>query len=1453
MATESGGKTPWSRLQELCVQNGLQTPRCDIILVEGTKEPLFQCTVTYPMEEIGFGGSKMAAKHQAAAIILENPCRLKPNDAVPPSAASRLQKTPAAKAPTESPVPRVALETAKNDLQMFCQKRRWTLPEYVEVASEPQFVAECRVGNIVGHGEGKRRKDAEKMAAAHVLGQLEALPPEKIEALTGRLTTLNLSNRPTTKEEVNRSPSLSPSPEVSVVWDSNQVSSPPKKKTALNVEPKAAGYSLLDSAFKAAVNYALGTLSPPSGSNHSPASSSGSSGSPSGSSVSPLSSGSSATPPSSSAAPPCPGRKFKGKPEAERWREQSKGVASALSKGSIGVGVRLYLYQLKMTASSALAPDIAFGLLVPNPLPPLNPFSLFPRPGEVGVSVVPLSDFSGKVSKRDLEILIRFHDLVFRDVLQLVVEPVMTLDVSQTRNKCLVAPLVVDPETGIARIHWSFLERILVQMNEFKRTPIVFKSDEERKNWVFDAFQYEDSVVARWYRNDSKSQLDFYFVTRVRRDQTPFSDFPGGKFKNHVEFYTKNYRLQIQNLRQNLLEVETVIARPYMNVLVQAQRDTPFSTSFLVPELCVVHPFPASLWRQGLCLPAALHRINGLLLADEIRLGLTSKLGLLPAPSAWPPMSKTDVPPPKSPGARLPSVRFEEALDLGAHPGPSPGLVLQALTTSGARDAVNLERLETLGDSVLKLAVVGRLFLRNPGVDEGELNVLKGKLVSNSTLLDIGREKLDLHLRVQAEYFVPYDRDKKQNNWLAPLYTMAPPVDALESVQLANRMERQRVYDSNVSDSLEALIGAYLLSCGLKGCLLFMQSLEMETLTEEDLRCPFKVGKVSGFWSADEMEEVEELIRYKFKNRGFLAEALTHPSVQKEGNYQRLEFLGDAVLDYVVTRLLYEDSRCPSPKELTDVRSILVNNTIYACYAAKKGLHRFLKCNSGSLTEDIERFVGHRNRLGHPISAEYIWFEGTSLDGAFAVEEGVSVPKALGDIVEALAGAIYLDSSFSLQTVVDAMKEMFMDHADLFLHDIPVHPVRKLYETKRGVNFVDEVLQENGVFYEVTAVVSGKKFLGVGRSIKVARWEVSLKREKAVVCPPPSGGGAGPPKTPVSLLQELCVRRHLTPVYDLVQVEGSVHEPSFQYRVTVGELQEYGQGPSKKKAKHAAAKAILDKLWKDQPPEIKNLLEQKLMEGTNASYDDGVAGNPVGRLQEFCMGRRWTPPLYEVRSEEGLPHERMFLIECRVNNFVETGAGKSKKVAKRVAAAKLLEKLKGMAPEEIKKMNLMDDEDEFYSHVYSRLEADLCADRLQGIHLGGREGAIRVSQFHNSLRGCSGNKIRHLQETNLSLSNVDFEQLLQEVAEEQNFDVTYVPIEEVSLTGKRQCLVQLCTTPVAVCFGSGSSMDDARKGAALNALHYLRALTAPLRRPSAGAPTPAAGGAPVQHRNGAPM
>lgn len=74
-------------------------------------------------------------------------------------------------------------------------------------------------------------------------------------------------------------------------------------------------------------------------------------------------------------------------------------------------------------------------------------------------------------------------------------------------------------------------------------------------------------------------------------------------------------------------------------------------------------------------------------------------------------------------------------------------------------------------------------------------------------------------------------------------------------------------------------------------------------------------------------------------------------------------------------------------------------------------------------------------------------------------------------------------------------------------------------------------------------------------------------------------------------------------------------------------------------------------------------------------------GNPIGWLQEMCMSRRWPPPLYEMEHEEGLPHERQFTIACQVLKFKEIGTGKSKKLAKRMAAHKMWQALQEMPVE----------------------------------------------------------------------------------------------------------------------------------------------------------------------------
>jgi len=100
--------------------------------------------------------------------------------------------------------------------------------------------------------------------------------------------------------------------------------------------------------------------------------------------------------------------------------------------------------------------------------------------------------------------------------------------------------------------------------------------------------------------------------------------------------------------RQPLLDVDHTSARlnlltpRYVNqkgvalptssaVTRRAKRENLQQKQILVPELCDVHPFPASLWRKAVCLPAMLYRINCLLIAEELRrsIAVEAHIGLV--------------------------------------------------------------------------------------------------------------------------------------------------------------------------------------------------------------------------------------------------------------------------------------------------------------------------------------------------------------------------------------------------------------------------------------------------------------------------------------------------------------------------------------------------------------------------------------------------------------------------------------------------------------------------------------------------------------------------------------------------------------------------------------------------------------------------------------------------------
>lgn len=72
---------------------------------------------------------------------------------------------------------------------------------------------------------------------------------------------------------------------------------------------------------------------------------------------------------------------------------------------------------------------------------------------------------------------------------------------------------------------------------------------------------------------------------------------------------------------------------------------------------------------------------------------------------------------------------------------------------------------------------------------------------------------------------------------------------------------------------------------------------------------------------------------------------------------QRLEFLGDSVLDLLITRHLYASHTDVDPGELTDLRSALVSNENFAQAIVRNNMHKHLQHGSGILLEQVTEYV----------------------------------------------------------------------------------------------------------------------------------------------------------------------------------------------------------------------------------------------------------------------------------------------------------------------------------------------------------------------------------------------------------------------------------------------------------------------------------------------------------------
>jgi ERCC4-related helicase/dsRNA-specific ribonuclease len=274
------------------------------------------------------------------------------------------------------------------------------------------------------------------------------------------------------------------------------------------------------------------------------------------------------------------------------------------------------------------------------------------------------------------------------------------------------------------------------------------------------------------------------FVPRsILRESTPKSKFLTEEYADFVEYFRKQWGIQIKDLEQPLIEASPLIPQA-RNTLRKIDRRMSRGLIVLVPELCVVHRLRADLLGLFCNVPAILFGLESNLRLAEI----TRSIGL-----------KVD-----------------------------PKLMGAALTSGGAQEHVNYERLEFLGDSYIKFRITTFLFQEYPSFNEDEMTLRRARYVGNNNLY---RRARDIGLWAPASQLGP-NQDEIVYSYIRTRpfrirqYQAAgfPPfrdeAENLDTAQISSKV---------VADVVESLVAVYYLCGGAQAADAFMSLLRMPT------------------------------------------------------------------------------------------------------------------------------------------------------------------------------------------------------------------------------------------------------------------------------------------------------------------------------------------------------------------------------------------------------------------------------------------------------------------------------------------------------------------------------------------------------------------------------------------------------------------------------------------------
>lgn len=591
------------------------------------------------------------------------------------------------------------------------------------------------------------------------------------------------------------------------------------------------------------------------------------------------------------------------------------------------------------------------------------------------------------------------------------------------------------PSTGVELISWETVLSVLVSSREY----CVHRGISSTKGFAYDVQTKTGLVCICRLQNAlvyTPHNGHVYCITGVLSELNGNSllKLRKNEMMPYKEYYKVRHGIDLHFEKQPLLRGKKIF--PVHNYLKRCRKhkggESRNSLVELPTELCsiIMSPISISTFYSYSFLPSIMHRLESMLIASNLKKLNTDHC------------MQNDIPTTK---------------------------VLEAITTKNCQEKFHLESLETLGDSFLKYAIGQHLFRTFQNDHEGLLSLKKDRIVSNAALSRLGCEH-QISGFIRDEAFDP-------QKWAIPgdihgVYQLREEV--LSSGKKVYVKRKRKIKGKRIADVVEALIGAYLSTGGEKAALQFLNRIGIEVYFDiVPYERPFRVDP----HKLINVRHLESLLKYTFNDPSLLLEAMTHGSYMLSEIprcYQRLEFLGDSVLDYVITVHLYNKYPGMTPGLLTDMRSASVSNDCYARTALKAQLHKSILHCSHDLHKHISSTLHN--------------FEMLSSEATYGWESETSFPKVLGDVIESLAGAIYVDSGYDKEKVFESIRPLLEPLVSP--ETVKMHPRRELnefcqkekYDLKKtvtsrvnGRSHVTVEVEANGRIFKHTAISLDKE------------------------------------------------------------------------------------------------------------------------------------------------------------------------------------------------------------------------------------------------------------------------------------------------------------------------------------------------------------------------------------------